>query len=161
MRLLSALLLSCGLASARAGDQAAAPSIPSRSSQTNAARHPQLILVITEFHNTDSMAHEYELTDDGRQQYSVVSYASNGPNIRTGNGYSPKLTETQLNAMTSAIRELPLTNASPPFDELVLVSFYQGTNWSTSRYDRRGLPKAMSQIYEIRRARWVRSFTVQ
>jgi hypothetical protein len=171
MRLVFVLLLSCGVAPALAGDQPKAPdmsSYPQNASfrnyvdtQTNGAPHVQHLLAISEFSYAGRMAKRYELTEHGAQGYTSMSINPEGPNLGSGGGYYwPKLTETELRAVASAIHELPPTNALPPIDDLVLVSFHQGTNWITRSYDKRALPGAIGQIYDIRRARWSQSFTV-
>jgi hypothetical protein len=172
MRLVFILLLSCGLAPALAGDQPTAPDMSSYpqteafrryvNGQTNRAPHVQHLLTISEFSDAGLVAERYEITEHGAQSYESMTIRPEGPIFGVGGGpIPPKLTQTQLGAVASAIHELPPTNALPPIDELVLVSFRQGTNWVTHSYDKRSLPKAMSQIYDIRRARWVRNFTVQ
>ena len=71
------------------------------------------------------------------------------------------LPEAQLKALPSAIRELPPTNALPSIDDLVIVSFRQGTNWITRTYDKRNLPKPVERISQIRTDLYGRSFRVQ
>jgi capsular polysaccharide biosynthesis protein len=72
------------------------------------------------------------------------------------------MSEVQLKETIAVIRELPATNTASPFDDLVLVSLRQGTNWVTYSYDRRNPPKALKRINEISRSSgWVRNFTVQ
>ena len=182
MRLLVALLLSCAVASARAERQ---PTVrdpwncpPAEAfqlflhAQTNAAEHVGHVLAMTDFSGfTNLLWHEVE---SGRVNptYSVFKYrlSDNGEQSWYGEGYPvytgsrhlyPRLSEAQLSAMLSAIRELPPTNAAPPVDQLVLVSFHQGTNWVTYNYDRRCPPKLLDRIYEVYRSYWVRNFTVQ
>jgi hypothetical protein len=172
MRLLFVLLFSGGLAPALTGDQPTPPDMSSYpqteafrryvDGQTNGAPHVQHLLAISEFSHAGLVADRYELTEHGTQLYESMTIRPEGPIFGTGSGpISPKLTETQLKAVASAIYELTPTNALPPIDELVLVSFRQGTNWITHSYDKRSLPQAMRQIYDIRRRKWVRSFTVQ
>jgi hypothetical protein len=71
------------------------------------------------------------------------------------------LPEAQLKALLSAIRVLPPTNALPPIDDLVIVSFRQGTNWITRTYNKRNLPKPVERISQIRTNLYGRSFRVQ
>jgi hypothetical protein len=168
MRFIFAIFACLALMSARASDQPTAPNFSSylqnegfRSCldrQTNAARHVHHILAITKFSGAGSVANEYELTDGGVR----IDYAwSFPPGVAVGNANSSRLSETQLKMLISAIRRLPATNASPPIDDLVLVSFCQGTNWVTCSYDKRSPPEVLVQIREIQRAAWVPNFTVQ
>jgi hypothetical protein len=60
-----------------------------------------------------------------------------------------QITASDLDKLRLAIRELPMTNSTPPLNRLVIVSFRQGTNWLTRTYDRQALPHAMHRIYEI------------
>src|ERR1035441_3079889 len=166
MRLVFVLLLISGLAAARASDQPTTPDFSRyqqsegfRSGldrQTNAARHLHHILAITKFRDAGSVADEYELTDGGVRIYCTWSFP---PGAGVGNANSPRLSKTQLKMLLSAIRELPATNALPPIDDLVLVSFRQETSWVTRSYDKRSPPKGIGQIDEIQRASWVRNFT--
>ena len=170
MLLVFALLFSYGLVSARAGDQPTSPDFsryPQTEAfrffvkqQTNATRHLQHVFAMTELTNTASVAVMYHVTDRGEQTFDTDRWPI--PGIRVGSGWlPPRLSDTELRTLISAIRELPPTNALPPIDELVIVSFHQGTNWITRSFDKRSLPKPMADIYEIKRPKWVRSFTVQ
>jgi hypothetical protein len=171
MQFLFVFALVTGLVSALAGGQQTAPAAPEdpqtealrhyMDSQTNAAHNTNLMLVVSEFISTNA-AVRYSLTDHWQEHWRTIGFCSGGMQIESGNGpFHHKLREQHIQAMESAILELPSTNAVPPFDELVLVSFRQGTNWITRSYDKRSLPKALRQIDDIRRAQWVRSFTVQ
>ena len=172
MRLVFVLLLSCGLAPALAAEQPTAPDMSSYpqteafkryvDGQTNGAPHVQHLLAISEFSDAGLVAKRYELTGDGAQFYESMTIRPEGPIFGICGGPIPsKLTDTQLIAVASALHQLPPTNSLPPIDELVLVSFRLGTDWITHSYDKRRLPKAMRQIYDIRRRQWVRNLTVQ
>ena len=182
MRLLFALLFSWAVGSARASDAASPPDFsryPQAEAfkayvqkQTSAVRHLQDkdILAITEFTNAGSVALEYHISagwwyGERTNRWSLPrEVAGSSIQVSSGSGPLPRLSEMQRRTLDSAIRELPPTNALPPIDELVIVSFHQGTNWVTHTYDKRNLPIPMRQIYEIRHSRpptWVRSFTVQ
>jgi hypothetical protein len=174
MRLVFVLFLSCGVAPALAGDPSKAPAMSTypRSAlfrnyvdgQMNGTQHVQHLLVISEFGDAGLTAKSYVLPKDGKQYYRTVSLsppAKLGPPILEGGSqFTPSLDETELSAMASAIHEMPATNALPPVDDLVLVSFHQGTNWVTHSYDKRALPKVIGQIYVIRQDRFTRNFTV-
>lgn len=175
MRLLFILVLASGLESALAGEHATAPYAlggPQPEAfglyvdmQANPNLHTNHILVISEFRHATS-AELYELTKQRQQQQIAVCITPDGYWVGCGCGPSPRnLTEPQIRAIESATLRLPPTNALPPINERVLVSFRQGTNWLTHSYDKRSLPQAMHQIYEIKRPPpsrgWLRNFTVQ
>ena len=171
MRIVFVLLLSCGVASALAGEPSKVPDMsiyPQNAwfrnyvdGQTNGAQHVQHLLVISEFRDAGLWAKRYVLPKDGRQYYEDVYLSPpDRPILGGGSQFYVNLDEAGLSAMASAIHELPVTNALPPVDDLVLISLHQGTNWVTHSYDKRALPKAVGQIYVIRRGGFTRNFTV-
>ncbi len=139
--------------------------------QTNVAEHTGHLLALTEF---EGYGLSWRESGSGRvtRSYTVLKYwlSDTGKQSWYGDGYPgysgsrhryPPMSEAQLKETIALIRELPATNTAPPFDDLVLVSLRQGTNWVTYSYDRRSPPKALKRICEISRSGWVRNFTVQ
>jgi hypothetical protein len=127
-------------------------------SHTNAAWHAGRIFAMTEFIDGGRIGRKYEVNGAGQQadeQCSVPIPQTFGYTI-----HAP-LPEAQLKALHSAISELPPTNAMPPINDLLIVSFLQGTNWITRTYDRRSLSKAMEQIFQIRTNLYLGKFMVQ
>jgi hypothetical protein len=125
--------------------------------QTKATEHVERILATSEFgypfpDTLESYLSAYQYEIIGRQEMRLISYSPST---------SDELSETQLAAVIAAIGELPHTNALPPIEHLLLVSFQQGTNWVTHSYDRRAPPKAMEKIFQVRRVLWERNFTVR
>jgi hypothetical protein len=180
MRFIFAIFACFALASTRAGDRPSAPDFSSYppvgaflyflERQTNVAQHVGHILAVTKFTRFTkyepaipnwepywSVALVYWLSDSGAQSWDEHGFPLSGGSYRP----YPRLSETQLKTVVSAIRELPPTNALPPIENLVLVSFRQGTNWVTRSYDKRSPPKAMELIGEVQQASWGQSFTVQ
>jgi hypothetical protein len=171
MRLLQALLFCCAVAFALATDESLIPDFSAYEQtsvlrscvkeQTNAAWHVGDVMAMTEFNNAGSAAQKYSVNEAGWE--SFPDHWGLPPELIVGGGWGPlpRLKATQFQTLMSSIRELPLTNALPPIDELLIVSFHRGTNWTTHSYDKRSLPKPMSQIYDIRRRNWIRNFTVR
>jgi hypothetical protein len=176
MRFALAVFISCAAASGLAAEDLLVPDFSAYAQtaafksfveeQTNAARHVGTIMAMTEFTNSGSVAQKYRVSlgrwvSDYTDRWSPPRHDVAAPSITVGSGSALRLTEMQLQTLVSAIPELPLTNAFPPIDELVIVSFHRGTNWTTHSYDKRRLPKPLGQIYDMRPSRWPRSFTVQ
>ena len=149
-------LLTLACARARGEDKAASPDF-SKYPQTEAFRsyldlhtnstanlRQTNLMVISTFPNGAGFADEYFVSENGwefdlREVYDWAHQAS----------HSAQLSETNLVSLRSAIHDLPATNATPPVERLVVVSFHQGTNWITHTYDSDALPKPMRQIYDI------------
>lgn len=60
-----------------------------------------------------------------------------------------QLSESDLKNLQTAIQDLPTDNTLPPINRLIIVSYYDKTNWITGSYDSENLPNAMHQIYNI------------
>jgi hypothetical protein len=134
--------------------------------QTNATRHVGTIMAMTEFTSSGSEAQKYRVFVGGwvseyTDRWSPPRHDVAAPSITVGSGSALRFTEKQLATLVAAIPVLPLTNAFPPIDQLVVVSFHRGTNWTTHCYDKRRPPKPLGQIYDLRPSRWPRSFPVQ
>ena len=102
------------------------------------------LLAISAFPHGGVYAIEYSVTEGG-QEYDcrdVYNWAIQADQWK-------QLSETNLTALRSAIRELPAASVSPPIERLVIVSFRDSTNWVTRSYDSSTLPKPMRQIYDI------------
>jgi hypothetical protein len=178
MRFIFAIFACFALASTRAGDRPTAPDFSSYPQvgaflyflerQTNVAQHVGHILAVTKFtsfgRNKPAILGEpyasdvvaYWLSDSGEQSWHEWGFPLGAGSQRP----YPQLSETQLKTVVSAIREFPPTNALPPIEDLVLVSFRQGTNWVTRSCDKRSPPKAMELIGAVQEAAYGRSFTV-
>lgn len=109
------------------------------------------ILAMTIVHNQANVVSVYYVGEQG-QNYSHRNrwYGINGSQSRNLNpGHLVEL-RTQLN-------RLPATNATPPINQLVLLSFRSGTNWVTHTYDNVHRPQALQAILDIigeRREDW-------
>ena len=156
MRYILAILFVLALEPAYAADKVAPPDFSSYpqtesfrfylSVHTNSAwqlQHTNL-LAISAFPHGGAFAIEYSVTDGGREYdcRDVYNWAIQADRQK-------QLSETNLTALRSAIRELPAASVSPPIERLVIVSFRDGTNWVTRSYDSGTLPKPMRQIYDI------------
>jgi hypothetical protein len=123
-----ATLLLFALASVHAADKVSAPD-----QRTN-------LLAITAYPAGGRCSLHYLVTESGRRNaYSGVIPAS----------HWKQLSDTNLTSLRAAIRELPAESVLPPIERLVIVSFRDGTNWVTRRYDDDALPKPMRQIFDI------------
>jgi hypothetical protein len=124
----SAILLIFAIESVHAADKVSAPD-----QRTN-------LLAITAYPAGGRCSLHYLVTESGRRNaYSGVIPAS----------HWKQLSDTNLTSLRAAIRELPAESVLPPIERLVIVSFRDGTNWVTRRYDDDALPKPMRQIYAI------------
>jgi hypothetical protein len=125
--------------------------------QTNALAHlpEKRLLWLTEFPCGDGSAFQSYVAESGREYMGLYT------ELATYGGHYRELSTNQLQALRSALRELPSTNASPPIESLVVLSFREGTNWITRTYDTDALPKPMGQIYRIMEIKWQRAFRVK
>ena len=160
MRYIFVILFVLAFESVRADDKLAAPDFSKYPQSgafkhcigrhTNAAWHRQRtnLLMITESPAGGRCAIQYFVTESGQESdhpnvYDMPNQAS----------HRKQITETNLTALRSAIRQLPAESVSPPIERLVIVSFRAGTNWITRSYDYDALPEPMRQIYDIVRER--------
>ena len=65
------------------------------------------------------------------------------------NARSKRLTKAAMIRLATLLTELPASGTAPPIERLVIISFHVGGSWVTRTYDRRSLPSAMREIYDI------------
>jgi hypothetical protein len=125
--------------------------------QTNAFEHlPAEDLVwLTEFPCGDGSAFQAYVDWNGREHMGFYTeFAMYG-------GHDRYLSTNEVQALRSALHRLPLTNASPPIENLGVVSFREGTNWITRTFEADYLSVPMSEVYRIMEFRWQRRTRVK
>jgi hypothetical protein len=125
--------------------------------QTNALAHlpEKRLLFLTEFPCGDGSAFQAYVDDAGKEYMGFYT------KLAIYAGHRRELSTNQVLELRAALRELPATNASPPLESLIVLSFRQGTNWITRTYDIDDRPKALGRIYEIMEVRWQQQFRVK
>ena len=113
---------------------------------TNALWHFQKknVLSVSAFPAGDRYELMYRVTEDGKEMDCRFVW-DRGMHSR----HEKQLSATNLTNLRSAIRKLPAQSVSPPIESLVVVSFREGTNWTSRSYDADNLPQSMRQIYDI------------
>jgi hypothetical protein len=124
--------------------------------QTNAAQYFKNVLAISAFCGNDLTVAKYVVTESGEQHdCRLVYYDVEASMISARGCRSNLLSEAKLKLLRAAISELPHENQAPPISRLVIVSFRDGTNWTTQTYDGDRLSKAMCDIYDVVGERYV------
>ena len=102
------------------------------------------LLKIVSFYKGDRIGLEYSVTETGQESdvRDVYDWAYQDSHWK-------QLSEDQLKGLHSAIKELPAESVLPPVERLVVVSFKDGTNWTTRAYDQTNLPPAMHKVYGL------------
>jgi len=156
MRYILAILFGLALEPTYAADKVAPPDFSRYpqtesfrfflSSHTNSEQRIQskALLLISAFPQGDGVVIRYSVEGNGQEDDYRYVY-----NWAVQAEHTSQLSETNLTALRSAIRELPAASVSPPIERLVIVSFRDGTNWVTRSYDSRALPQPMRQIYDL------------
>jgi hypothetical protein len=102
------------------------------------------VLRITAFHGGGA-AYQYFVSETGRITWfrDVYSLAIQG-------GGEGNLSTTKLAILHSSLHALASeANSAPVTNELTLVSFRDGTNWLTRKFEADALPQSMVKVYEI------------
>jgi hypothetical protein len=101
------------------------------------------LLAIQSFFSTNTLSTSFYVKQYGFEENArYLPYAIQAYHAR-------QLSADSLKDLRSVILELPSHNESPSLDQLVLVSFRDGTNWVTRSYDNQALPTPMLKIYDI------------
>jgi hypothetical protein len=91
-----------------------------------------------------SVARQYSVLESGEEfdAREVWNWATQDTVIR-------QLTPADLQEIRKAASQLPTTNDDPPVEQLVVISFWDGTRWLTRSYDTESLPSEMQSIFEV------------
>ena len=129
---------------------------------TNLAAQASIILSISSFVENDLYANKYLVFDkyvviqSGMASACRVFFDDPEGSMASQRGWrSKQLLKPSLEALGTAMNELPRQSQVPPIGRLVIVSFRDGTNWITRTYDGQQLPKALRNICDIVRDRSV------
>lgn len=165
MRSILVVLLCFTLTSMLAGDQEAAPNFSrygngllweSMEMETESSDWHLLwnsnVVVMSEFRRGGIVAVKWCVDDAGADKYVTFNILD----MHSSNGH---VSQPKLETLRAAIRGLPATNALPPIDDLLIVSFRQGTNRITRSYDKRAPSKSASQIHDLIELRGHELFT--
>lgn len=109
----------------------------------NAAPETNLLVITSYLRPKDSTYLRYYVKTSGR----CLDYRDTGYAIQASN--RKQLEAQELQALQGAFRQVPDGCVYPPYERLLIMSYRDGTNWTTRTFDRARLPLAFGKIYEV------------
>ncbi len=77
------------------------------------------------------------------------NYSHRNSGMAIQNTQGRELKPEDITRLRGLFRELPTTNARPALERLVLLSYRDGTNWTTRVYDNGDRPKPLQEIFQV------------
>jgi hypothetical protein len=111
--------------------------------QINAGLNRTNLVLVSAYEDQARTVTEISVGENGQEQHHRTSQgAVQGTESR-------QLTPLELQSLRSTLGGLPAESVYPPLDHLVIVSYRDGTNWTTRTYDSAATPVALQGIYDL------------